>query len=44
VPAGALVMGTPAVVKRQLSAEAIDAQRQHARRYRALARVHAELR
>ena len=44
VPAGALVMGTPAVVKRQLDAAAIEAQRQHARRYRQLAEVHAGLR
>ncbi len=41
VPAGALVMGTPAVVKRELSLEAIAAQREHARRYRQLAMVHA---
>jgi acetyltransferase-like isoleucine patch superfamily enzyme len=34
VPAGALVMGAPAVVKRQLDAAAIAAQRQHAHRYR----------
>ena len=44
VPAGALVMGAPAVVKRQLNAAAIEAQRQHARRYRQLAEVHAGLR
>ncbi|MEA5392345.1 gamma carbonic anhydrase family protein [Cyanobium gracile UHCC 0139] len=44
VPAGALVMGAPAVVKRQLDAAAIEAQRQHARRYRQLAEVHAGLR
>ncbi len=43
VPAGAVVMGTPAVVKRQLSPEAIADQREHARRYRALARAHAQL-
>ena len=41
VPAGALVMGAPAVVKRELSREAIAAQREHARRYRQLAMVHA---
>jgi carbonic anhydrase/acetyltransferase-like protein (isoleucine patch superfamily) len=41
VPAGALVMGAPAVVKRELSPEAIAAQRQHARNYRQLAMVHA---
>jgi carbonic anhydrase/acetyltransferase-like protein (isoleucine patch superfamily) len=44
VPAGALVMGAPAVVKRQLDAALIEAQRQHARRYRQLAEVHAGLR
>jgi carbonic anhydrase/acetyltransferase-like protein (isoleucine patch superfamily) len=44
VPAGALVMGAPAVVKRQLDAAAIAAQRQHAHRYRQLAEVHAGLR
>ncbi|WP_216900291.1 gamma carbonic anhydrase family protein [Synechococcus sp. CCY 9618] len=43
VPPGALVMGAPAVVKRQLDAAAIAAQRQHAHRYRTLAKVHAEL-
>ena len=42
VPAGALVMGAPATVKRQLTEEAIADQRAHARRYRALALVHAE--
>jgi len=41
VPAGALVMGAPAQVKRQLSAEARAEQRQHARRYRQLAQAHA---
>lgn len=41
VPAGALVMGAPAQVKRQLSPEAIAGQREHARRYRRLAMVHA---
>jgi len=41
VPAGALVMGAPAVVKRELSPEAIAEQRQHARRYRQLAMAHA---
>jgi len=41
VPAGALVMGAPAQVKRQLSAEAIEEQRCHARRYRQLAAAHA---
>ena len=41
VPAGAVVMGAPAVVKRELSSEAIAEQRQHARRYRQLAMAHA---
>jgi carbonic anhydrase/acetyltransferase-like protein (isoleucine patch superfamily) len=41
VPPGALVMGTPATVKRQLSAEAIAEQRRHAQRYRQLAMAHA---
>ncbi|QVL53942.1 MAG: gamma carbonic anhydrase family protein [Cyanobium sp. M30B3] len=41
VPAGALVMGAPATVKRQLSQEAIIEQRHHAHRYRQLARAHA---
>lgn len=41
VPAGALVMGAPAQLKRQLSCEAIASQREHARRYRLLAMVHA---
>jgi carbonic anhydrase/acetyltransferase-like protein (isoleucine patch superfamily) len=41
VAPGTLVMGAPATVKRELSAEAIEAQRQHARQYAKLARVHA---
>jgi carbonic anhydrase/acetyltransferase-like protein (isoleucine patch superfamily) len=41
VPPGALVMGAPAQVKRELSPEAIAGQREHARRYRLLAMVHA---
>jgi carbonic anhydrase/acetyltransferase-like protein (isoleucine patch superfamily) len=41
VPAGALVMGAPAQVRRELSQEAIADQREHARRYRKLAMVHA---
>ncbi|MFM7454446.1 MAG: gamma carbonic anhydrase family protein [Cyanobium sp.] len=41
VPPGALVLGAPATVKRQLSLEAIDGQREHARRYRRLAQAHA---
>ena len=43
VPAGCLVMGTPAVVKRQLSLEAIDQQRCHAQRYARLAASHAQI-
>ena len=42
VPAGALVMGAPAQVKRELTAEARAEQRQHARRYRQLADAHAQ--
>ena len=41
VPAGTLVMGAPAQVKRELTADAIAAQRDHARRYRELAASHA---
>lgn len=41
VPAAAVVMGIPAVVKRQLDAAAVNAQREHARRYRQLAMAHA---
>lgn len=41
VPAGTLVMGAPAVVKRKLSPEAIAQQREHAHRYRQLALAHA---
>lgn len=41
VPPGALVMGAPAQVKRQLSEEAMAEQRLHARRYRQLAQAHA---
>lgn len=41
VPAGAVVMGAPAQMKRELSAEAQAEQRQHARRYRQLAAAHA---
>ena len=43
VPEGALVIGAPAELRRQLSAETIEQQRQHARRYRQLARAHAGL-
>jgi carbonic anhydrase/acetyltransferase-like protein (isoleucine patch superfamily) len=42
VPAGTLVMGAPAQVKRELTAEARAEQRQHARRYRQLADAHAQ--
>jgi carbonic anhydrase/acetyltransferase-like protein (isoleucine patch superfamily) len=41
VPPGTLVMGAPAQSKRKLDAEAIEGQRQHARRYRQLAMAHA---
>jgi carbonic anhydrase/acetyltransferase-like protein (isoleucine patch superfamily) len=41
VPPRSLVMGAPAVVKRELSAEAVAEQLEHARRYRQLAMVHA---
>ena len=42
VPAGVLVMGSPAQVKRELTAEARAEQREHARRYRQLAGAHAQ--
>ena len=41
VPPRALVMGAPAQVKRELSDEQAAKQREHARRYRQLAMVHA---
>ncbi|MFN9618999.1 MAG: gamma carbonic anhydrase family protein [Synechococcaceae cyanobacterium] len=41
VPAGAVVMGAPAQVKREQSREAIAAQREHARKYHKLAMAHA---
>jgi carbonic anhydrase/acetyltransferase-like protein (isoleucine patch superfamily) len=41
VPPRSLVMGAPAVLKRELSAEAVAEQLEHARRYRHLAMVHA---
>ena len=44
VPPGTLAMGAPAVVKRELSPEAIDEQRCHARRYAQLAASHAQIR
>ena len=39
VPAGSLVAGVPAQVKRQQDEDALDAQREHARRYAELART-----
>ena len=39
-----LVIGAPAAVKRELSPEAIDQQRCHARRYAQLAASHAQIR
>jgi len=39
VPAGSLVAGVPAQVKRQQDGDALDAQREHARRYAELART-----
>ncbi len=42
VAPGSLVMGAPAQVKRQLSPEAIEAQRAHALHYRQLAEQHAQ--
>ena len=44
VPPGTLVMGAPAVVKRELSPEAIDEQRCQAQRYARLAASHAQIR
>jgi len=41
VPAGTVVMGAPAVVKRSLDPDAIAEQRDHARRYSRLAMCHA---
>ncbi len=41
VPARSLVMGAPAQLKRELSAEAVDSQRSHASSYAELARQHA---
>ena len=43
VPPGTLVMGAPAVVKRDLSPESIDEQRRHAQRYARLAASHAQI-
>ena len=43
VPPGTLVMGTPAVVKRELPPEAIAEQRCHAQRYAQLAASHAQI-
>ena len=42
VAPGSLVMGAPAQLKRELSAEAIAAQRAHALHYRQLAEQHAQ--
>ena len=41
VPARSLVMGAPAQLKRELSDEAVETQRSHARSYAELARQHA---
>ena len=41
VPAHTMVMGIPAQPRRELTPEAVDDQRQHARRYADLARQHA---
>ena len=41
VPPASLVMGAPAQLKRPLSPEAVQEQRDHARRYRQLAMAHA---
>ena len=41
VPPRSLVMGAPAQVKSELSAEVVAEQRQHARRYQQLAQAHA---
>ena len=43
VPPGTLVMGAPAVVKRDLPPEAIEEQRRHAQRYARLAASHAQI-
>ena len=42
VPARSLVMGAPAQLKRELSAEAVEDQRNHAHSYAELARQHAQ--
>ena len=44
VPPAVLVMGVPAAIKRQLSDEALNQQRSHARRYADLAAAHAKRR
>ena len=41
VPPASLVMGAPTVLKRSLAAEAVEQQREHARRYGRLALAHA---
>ena len=43
VPPGTLVMGAPAVVKRDLPPKAIEEQRRHAQRYARLAASHAQI-
>ena len=43
VPPGTLVMGTPAVVKRELTPELMAEQRSHAQRYAQLAASHAQI-
>ncbi len=40
VPARSLVMGAPAQLKRELSIDAVEAQRSHAHSYAELARQH----
>ena len=42
IPAGSMVMGIPATVKRELSDDTQRAQRDHARRYASLAQAHAQ--
>ena len=41
VPAGSMVMGVPATIKRELSDDSQRAQREHAMRYASLALAHA---
>ena len=42
VPPGSMVMGIPAVVKRELTEQTIELQRSHAESYAALASLHAQ--